>query len=81
MESDDSFESDESPEYIRSDSSESGESDSTTMLPISPPEETIPIFAPEEDQEMRFRYALSQVIQSLNIKFNLVFHQNYDTSK
>merc|ERR1711971_128040 len=50
MDSNDSFESDESPEYS---SSESGESESTTMLPISPP---------EEDQEMRFRYALSQVL-------------------
>jgi len=50
MESNDSFESDESPEYS---SSESGESESTTMLPISPP---------EEDQEVRFRYALSQVL-------------------
>ena len=51
MDSDDSFESDE---YSRSDSIESEEGDSTTMLPISPP---------EEDQEIRFRYALSQVIQ------------------
>merc|ERR1711990_498507 len=62
MDSDDSFESDESLEYGRSDSIESGESDSTTMLPISPPEETIPIFPTEEDQEMRFRYALSQIL-------------------
>merc|ERR1719239_558964 len=59
MYSDDSFESDE---YSRSDSIESEESDSTTMLPISPPEETIPISPPEEDQEMRFRYALSQIL-------------------
>ena len=80
MDSDDSFESDESLEYGRSESIESGESDSTTMLPISPPEEMMPIFPPEEDQEIRFRYALSQVIQSQDIKINLVFHQNYDTS-
>merc|ERR1711990_124853 len=44
MDSDDSFESDESLEYGRSDSIESAEGDSTTMMPISPPEETIPIF-------------------------------------
>merc|ERR1711990_1065046 len=62
MDSDDSFESDESLEYGRSDSIDSGESDSTTMLPISPPEETIPIFPPAQDQEMRFRYALSQIL-------------------
>merc|ERR1712222_220589 len=53
MDSDDSFESEESLEYGRSDSIDSGESDSTRMLPISPP---------EEDQQMRFRYALSQIL-------------------
>ena len=68
MDSDDSFESDESLEYGRSDYIDSGESDSTTMLPISPPEETIPIFPPEQDQEIRFRYALSQVIQFSHIE-------------
>merc|ERR1712212_295255 len=55
VDSDDSFESDESLEYTSNDSSESGESASTTMMPILPP-------ASEEDQEMRFRYALSQVL-------------------
>merc|ERR1712032_523929 len=60
--SDDSFESEESLEYGRSDSIDSGESDSTRMLPISPPEEMIPIFPTEEDQQMRFRYALSQIL-------------------
>merc|ERR1712222_126058 len=59
MDSDDSFESDE---YSRSDSIESEEGDSTTMMPISPPEETIPISPPEQDQEIRFRYALSQIL-------------------
>merc|ERR1712032_1771496 len=53
MDSDDSFESEESLEYGRSDSIDSGESDSTRMLPI---------FPPEEDQQMRFRYALSQIL-------------------
>merc|ERR1712032_360980 len=62
MDSDDSFESEESLEYGRSDSIDSGESDSTRMLPISPPEEMIPIFPTEEDQQMRFRYALSQIL-------------------
>merc|ERR1712212_982974 len=55
VDSDNSFESDESLEYTSNDSSESGESESTTMMPILPP-------ASEEDQEMRFRYALSQVL-------------------
>merc|ERR1712212_551290 len=55
VDSDDSFGSDESLEYTSNDSSESGESESTTMMPILPP-------ASEEDQEMRFRYALSQVL-------------------
>merc|ERR1719382_2077020 len=50
MDSDDSFESDE---YSRSDSIESEEGDSTTMMPISPP---------EQDQEIRFRFALSQIL-------------------
>merc|ERR1711971_1498262 len=59
MDSVNSFESDESPEYS---SNESGESESTTMLPISPPEDMLPILPPEQDQEMRFRYALSQVL-------------------
>merc|ERR1712032_928076 len=62
MDSDDSFESEESLEYGRSDSIDSGESDSTRTLPISPPEEMIPIFPTEEDQQMRFRYALSQIL-------------------
>merc|ERR1719193_1055477 len=31
-------------------------------MPISPPEETIPISPPEDDHEMRFRYALSQIL-------------------
>merc|ERR1712032_522122 len=62
MDSDDSFESEESLEYGRSDSIDSGESDSTRMLPIPPPEEMIPIFPTEEDQQMRFRYALSQIL-------------------
>ena len=44
-------ESDESPEQSRNDPSESGGSSSTTSMPI---------FL-QEDQEMRFRYALSQV--------------------
>ena len=56
VDSDDSFESDESLEFTSNDSS--GESESTTMMPILPP-------ASEEDQEMRFRYALSQVIHFL----------------
>merc|ERR1712212_175116 len=55
VDSDDSFESDESLEYTSDDSSESGERESTTMMPILPP-------ASEEDQEMRFRYALSQIL-------------------
>ena len=38
------------------------------MLPISPPEDMLPILPPEQDQEMRFRYALSQVIQFLRIE-------------
>ena len=65
MDSNDSFESHESPEYSNI---ESGESESTTMMPISPPEEMMPILPPEDDQEMRFRYALSQVIQFLCIE-------------
>ena len=44
-------ESDESLEQSSNDPSESGESESTTSMPI---------FL-QEDQEMRFRYALSQV--------------------
>merc|ERR1711951_87933 len=42
-------------EYLEFTSNDSGESESTTMMPILPP-------ASEEDQEMRFRYALSQVL-------------------
>jgi len=45
-------ESDESPEQSRNDPSESGGSSSTTSMPI---------FL-QEDQEMRFRYALSQIL-------------------
>ena len=52
-------ESDESLEQSSSDPSESGESESTTSMPI---------FL-QEDQEMRFRYALSQV-------FHWVFNFN-----
>ena len=53
VDSDDSFESDKFfEEYSSNDSSESGETEPTTMMPI---------FTASEDQEMRFRYALSQV--------------------
>jgi len=45
-------ESDESPAQSSNDPSESGESESTTSMPI---------FL-QEDQEMRFRYALSQIL-------------------
>merc|ERR1711971_560664 len=62
MDFNDSFESDESSEYSSIESIESGEGESTTMMPISPPEEMLPISPPEQDQEMRFRYALSQVL-------------------
>ena len=54
VDSDDSFESDKFFEEYSNDSSESGETEPTTMMPI---------FTASEDQEMRFRYALSQVIQ------------------
>ena len=47
LESDKFFE-----EYSSNDSSESGETEPTAMMPI---------FTATEDQEMRFRYALSQV--------------------
>merc|ERR1712037_61945 len=54
VDSDDSFESEKFfEEYSSSDSSESGETEPTTMMPI---------FTASEDQEMRFRYALSQVL-------------------
>ena len=55
VDSDDSFELDKFfEEYSSNDASESGETEPTTMMPI---------FTASEDQEMRFRYALSQVIQ------------------
>merc|ERR1712210_127569 len=54
VDSDDSFESNKFfEEYSSSDSSESGETEPTTMMPI---------FTASEDQEIRFRYALSQVL-------------------
>merc|ERR1712037_947494 len=54
VDSDDSFESDKFfEEYSSNDSSESGETEPTAMMPI---------FPASEDQEMRFRYALSQVL-------------------
>merc|ERR1712210_190604 len=54
VDSDDSFESDKFfEEYSSNDSSESGEIEPTTMMPI---------FPASEDQEMRFHYALSQVL-------------------
>merc|ERR1712130_9538 len=54
VDSDDNFKSDESfEEYSNNDSIESGESDLTRLMPILPA---------SEDQEMRFRYALSQVL-------------------
>merc|ERR1712037_294128 len=54
VDSDDSFESDKFfEEYSSNDSSESGETEPTTMMPI---------FPESEDEEMRFRYALSQVL-------------------
>merc|ERR1712037_973546 len=56
VDSDDSFELDKFfEEYSSNDSSESGETEPTTMMPSFPAES-------EEDQEMRFRYALSQVL-------------------
>ena len=54
----DSYDFSES-EQISNDPSESGESESTTSMPI---------FL-QEDQEMRFRYALSQVFHSILISF------------
>merc|ERR1712037_164291 len=54
VDSDDSFESDKFfEEYSSNDSSESGETEPTAMMPI---------FTATEDQGMRFRYALSQVL-------------------
>merc|ERR1712037_913117 len=54
VDSDDSFESEKFfEEYSSNDSSESGETEPTAMMPI---------FTATEDQEMRFRYALSQVL-------------------
>merc|ERR1712037_478270 len=54
VDSDDSLESDKFfEEYSSNDSSESGEIEPTTMMPI---------FPASEDQEMRFHYALSQVL-------------------
>merc|ERR1712210_162547 len=54
VDSDDSFESDKFfEEYSSNGASESGETEPTTMMPI---------FPASEDQEMRFRYALSQVL-------------------
>ena len=56
VDSDDSFELDKFFEEYSS--SESGETEPTTMMPI---------FPASEDQEMRFRYALSQVSHLLDI--------------
>ena len=62
VDSDDSFELDKFfEEYSSNDSSESGETEPTTMMPSFPAES-------EEDQEMRFRYALSQVSHFLDIE-------------
>merc|ERR1712210_220974 len=54
VDSDGSFESNKLLEYSSNDSGESGETEQTTMLPIFFPE--------SEDQRMRFRYALSQIL-------------------